>query len=209
VRRLFDRGVDVALATLPFHGVRKVPGMGASPGFPSADPRATNEGIRQAVFDLRGLMRLFHARGTPRVGAMGMSLGGYTAALLATLEPKLAFAVPVVPLADLTEFARGRVPDPASIASVQQSHPERMRVHRVISPLARPSLIPKERVLVIGAAADRIAPPSHALALADHFDAPLEMMPGSHLFMFGRGKPFEAAERIVVACRDTEEPVRS
>jgi dienelactone hydrolase len=202
VRALYQRGVDVALFTLPFHGVRKAAGARGAPGFPSADPRVTNEGVRQAIFDLRGLMRFFHARGTPRVGAMGMSLGGYTTALLATLEPALAFAVPVVPLADLTEFARGHVPDPAPLETVRASHAERVRAHRVVSPFARPSVIAPERVVVVGAAVDRMAPPAHAQALAEHFKAPLELLPGGHLLMFGRALTLGAVERLVDAARD-------
>ncbi len=42
----------------------------------------------------------------PEVGVMGMSLGGYTAALLATVESGLSFCVPVIPLASLADFAR-------------------------------------------------------------------------------------------------------
>jgi hypothetical protein len=197
VRWLYDRGVDVALATLPFHGVRRRRSGGGSPGFPTADPRVTNEGMRQAMFELRGLMRFFRARKTMRVGAMGMSLGGYSVSLLATLEPQLAFAVPVVPLADLTEFARGHALDPASIDQVQASHAARARVHRVVSPLARPSLVAPERVVVVGAALDRIAPPSHARALAEHFGAHLELLRGGHLLQYGRALSVPAVEKLV------------
>ncbi len=202
VRRLFRRGVDVALLTLPFHGLRARRGPRGSPGFPSADPRVTVEGIRKALFELRALMRLFHERQTLRVGAMGMSLGGYLTALLATLEPRLAFSVPVVPLADLTEFARGHVLDPESIAAVQASHAARARVNRVISPLVRPSLVAPERVVVVGAALDRIAPPSHAEALAAHFGAQLEMLPGGHVLQLGRPASLRAVERLVDQSRD-------
>src|SRR6185437_3193455 len=44
------RGLDVAVPILPFHAVRGGARRGAPP-FPSADPRMTNEGFRQAASD--------------------------------------------------------------------------------------------------------------------------------------------------------------
>src|SRR5262249_1396975 len=96
------KGLDVALPILPFHAPR---GDGRAPPLPSGDPRVTNEGFRQAAHDIRALAAWLRARGAPSVGVMGMSLGGYTTALLATLEPTLAFAVPMIPLASVADFA--------------------------------------------------------------------------------------------------------
>ena len=188
-RRLYDRGFDVALATLPFHGVRA---DARPPLFPAADPRMTNEGIRQTIGDLRALMGFFHERGTTRVGAMGMSLGGYAVALLATVEPTLAFAVPVVPLADLTDFARGHLP-----AQVDAFGLARARAHRVISPLARRPVIAPSSVLVIGASADEIAPIAHAEALAAHFGAQLETIHGGHVLQLGRAAAFRKIDQFL------------
>jgi dienelactone hydrolase len=199
-QRLHDRGLDVALAALPFHGVRALR-RGSSPPFPASDPRITNEGVRQAIHDLRGLLRYLHARGTRAVGAMGMSLGGYTTALLATLEPELAFAVPMVPLADLTDFARGRLRSPATyLEACASSSGDTVRhaaALRVTSPLTRPAALLPGRVLVVGAAADRIAPISHARDLAAHFSAPLQIFPGGHLMQLGRGVALRAVDRLI------------
>lgn len=188
MRAWFDRGFDVALLTLPFHGARAT-GDGRSPLFPSADPRLTNEGIRQTIGDLRALVRYFQARGTRHVGAMGMSLGGYAVALLATLEPAIDFVVPVVPLADLSSFARGQ----STLGPLVPA-----RVHRVVSPLARPPLVPRDRVLVIGAQRDGIAPMHHARALAVHFGAELAILPGGHILQLGRAAAFRAIDRLLV-----------
>jgi dienelactone hydrolase len=100
---LLDRGVDVALYVLPFHAVRAEPGTPHR--FPSSDPRFSNEGFRQAIFELRSFVAHLEERGSPIVGAMGMSLGGYTVSLLATVEPKLAFVAPVIPLASFADVA--------------------------------------------------------------------------------------------------------
>src|SRR5690606_2621728 len=101
VEWLLRIGLDVALFVLPFHGMRGDPERRAAPPFPGSDPRMTNEGFRQAMADFRDLVHWFRERGHPSVGVMGMSLGGYTSALAATLEPELAFAIPIIPLASL------------------------------------------------------------------------------------------------------------
>ncbi len=106
LRRLLRSGYDVALFTLPFHGVRANVARRGAPEFPGADPRFTNEGFRQVILDLRNFVRWLRERGHPEIGVMGMSLGGYTAALLATVEAGLSFCVPVIPLASLADFAR-------------------------------------------------------------------------------------------------------
>jgi dienelactone hydrolase len=199
IRGWFDRGFDVALMTLPFHGVRAT-GSGRPPLFPSADPRLTNEGIRQTIGDLRALLLYFQARGTRHVGAMGMSLGGYAVALLATLEPALDFVVPVVPLADLSSFALGDSML-APFAPFAPALSARARVHRVVSPLARPPLLPPDRVLVIGAQRDGIAPMHHARALARHFGAKLVTFPGGHLLQFGRAAAFREIDRLLERSR--------
>jgi pimeloyl-ACP methyl ester carboxylesterase len=190
IRWLNTRGLDVAVTVLPFHGVRGTAGKGAPP-FPGADPRFTNEGFRQAVADLRVLLALLRERGAPRVGIMGMSLGGYTTALMATLEPDLAFAVPLIPLASLADFARdqgrlGRGPQ------MLEQHAALEAANLVVSPFARPSLVPPERVLVVGAEADRITPVAHAERIAAHLGVPLTRVGGGHLLQVWRREAFRA-----------------
>ncbi|HEU4537520.1 MAG TPA: hypothetical protein VFS00_25550, partial [Polyangiaceae bacterium] len=80
---LYRLGFDVALFVLPFHARRAAPGRGGAPPFPGSDPRFTLEGFRQAMSDLRTLAGWLRGRGSPSVGVMGMSLGGYTSALAA------------------------------------------------------------------------------------------------------------------------------
>ncbi len=182
-------GLDVALFVLPFHGVRADPGR-STPPFPSSDPRFTNEGFRQAMLDLRGLCAHLTTRGHPAVGIMGMSLGGYCTALAATLESELAFAIPIIPLASVADFARdhGRLGRASQQTALQHGALE--RAHRVVSPLHRSPRIPAARVMIIGAKADRITPVEHARRLAHHFGAPLHSWPGGHLLQLGRGDAF-------------------
>jgi len=193
VRWMIRRGFDVALGVLPFHALRG--SSGATPPFPGADPRYTIEGCRQAVHDLRALVGYLLDRGAPSVGIMGMSLGGYTTSLLATLEPRLSFAIPIIPLASFADFAReqGRLGSGVEAAVQYQAYDEALRV---VSPLARPSLLAPEKVLVLAAAHDRITPKVHAERLAAHFGSRLVTFPGGHILQFGRADAFREIGRF-------------
>lgn len=192
---LLRKGLDVGLFVLPLHGVRGRPG--GPPRFPSSDPRLTNEGFRHAVADLRALVAHALAEGAPAVGVMGMSLGGYTAALAATLEPRLAFAVPFIPLASLADVAQhgGRLVGTAAEQAAQ--HCALDAVHRVVSPFARPPRLGPARVLVGAGEADRITPRSQAERIAAHFGAPLVTFHGGHLLQFGRGAVFRELGKML------------
>jgi dienelactone hydrolase len=197
-RWLFTRlGLDVGFFVLPYHGVRAIGGRRGPPPFPSSDPRLTHEGFRQAIGDLRDLVGWLRGRGHPAVGAMGMSLGGYTSALGATLEPSLAFAVLLVPLASLADFAReqGRLGTTDAEAAAEQAWLERS--YALVSPLARPPLLPPERVIVLAGKGDRITPLSHAERLARHFRAPLEIFAGGHLLQLGRAAGFRSTAKML------------
>jgi pimeloyl-ACP methyl ester carboxylesterase len=199
---LLDRaGFDVVLFTLPFHGLRVRAGYGRVPEFPGEDPRLNVEGFRQAVLDLQSLVGWLLAQGHARVGAIGMSLGGYTAALLATVERRLDFVVPVIPLSSLADFAReqGSLSPLADEAAAQHALLE--SIYRRVDPVARPALVPPDRCLVISAKADRVTPAAHARRLAVHLRAPLESFYGGHLLQLGRGEAFERVINLMTNAR--------
>ena len=185
------KGFDVVLFTLPFHGLRARAGYGAVPEFPGEDPRLNVEGFRQSMFDLQNLVGWLLASGHPRVGVLGMSLGGYTAALLAPVEPRLDFVVPVIPLSSLGDFAReqGSLSPVPEEAAAQHALLE--SIYQRVNPVARPSLIPPDRCLVIAAKADRVTPAAHARRLSTHLRAPLQSFYGGHLLQLGRAEAFE------------------
>lgn len=193
---LFRLGLDVALFTLPFHALRAPAHRRRTPLFPTADVARSVEAFGQAVWDLRRLVAWLRARGAPKVGVMGMSLGGYTTSLLATVERGLEFAVPFIPVADLTdvvvdhEALRGVVV-PASLVDAGK------RAMALVRPLGRAAAIPSERILVVGADGDRITPRAHAEALAAHFGAELVTFPGAHLLQFGRRDAFASIARFL------------
>jgi pimeloyl-ACP methyl ester carboxylesterase len=195
--RFLACGYDIAFFTLPFHGVRGQASRGTAPRFPNSDPRFNNEGFRQAIADLRDFASWLRAAGHPEVGVMGMSLGGYTAALLATVEPGLSFCVPVIPLASLADFAREQGQLSAAPALQAEEHGLLERIYRVVSPLDRAPLISAGRTLVVAAKADRITPVAHARKLAAHFQAPLVSWHGGHLLQLGRNSAFRRVETLL------------
>lgn len=195
IQWLVDRGMDALLFTLPFHGERRRSGGGAPP-FPAGDPRFTIEGFRQAIMDIAALASFLRERGAPAVGALGMSLGGYTTALAATLVP-LDFAVPFIPLASIADFAEegGRLIGTAS--QRREQHELLERTYAAVSPLSRPPLVPPAGRLVIAGKRDRITPPRHARRIAEHFDAPLFLFGGGHLMQVGRSESFRELGRLL------------
>jgi pimeloyl-ACP methyl ester carboxylesterase len=190
-RRFYRAGVDVILYVLPFHGGRALPGTRSGEPFFDMDLVRTNEAFAQAIYELRALVRYLAQAGPSAVGAFGMSLGGYTTALLASVEPQLAFAVPMIPLAALADMMWTQGENDPRMASAIEHGWSRAALEdffRVHAPLARPPLVPRERRLLIAALGDHICPPAHADALWRHWDRPrMHWYPGGHLAQFRRG----------------------
>lgn len=189
----YRAGLDVALLTLPHHGPRTPRGARFS-GEAFAVPHVARlgEAVREAVYEIGLVTRwLRRASGAP-VGLLGLSLGGYLAALCAGLHDDLAFVVPMAPpvcMGDLAwrffeRTAHARRGGPAALTA--QALRRAFRVH---SPLAHPLRVPRERVLIVAGRGDRIVPPEHPAALWRHWREPaLHWFSGSHLAPFGRGR---------------------
>jgi pimeloyl-ACP methyl ester carboxylesterase len=191
-------GMDIALFVLPFHGPRAAAGrFGKAPPFPGADPRITNEGFRQAMGDLRDLVSWLLERGHPSVGVMGMSLGGFSTALALTLEPRLAFGVPIIPLASFADVIRHQGRLGSNARQIEAQHRALDRTYTVTSPLHRSLAIPADRVLIVAGERDRITPISHARKLARHFGCRIETWHGGHLVQLGRSEKFRSVGRFL------------
>lgn len=200
--RFYRSGLDVLLYVLPYHGLRSPAGAHRSgAGFFGVDLVRTNEAFAQAIFELRALHAYARAHGAGAVGAFGMSLGAYTTALLAALEPALAFAVAMVPLASLADmmWATSRGDARVARAAANGWDLDALRAFfRVHAPLVRPSLVPRERRLVIAALGDRICPPAHADALWRHWDRPrIHWYPGGHLAQFRRSRALREVRTLL------------
>lgn len=198
VRALFDRGIDVVMTVLPMHGVRAgLKGRFRLPGFPAVDPRLAVEGFRHLVHDHLSLFDYLLNGRVTGLGLMGMSLGGYSAALLSTLEPRLRFGVFYMPLASIADFAlrTGRMVGSADDQREQASALE--RVYRPVSPFSRPSLLPEGRALVLAGEADRITGMAHARRLADQFGVTCRTYAGGHILPLGREAAFARIWRLL------------
>ena len=188
VRKLFAGGMDVVLSVLPFHGARRDARRGLrGPAFPSSDARFTIEGFRQLVHDHRGLIGYLEREraSTGTIGVVGTSLGGYSAALLATLE-RLLFSVLFIPLGSIEEFVHQGGALPGEPVQQQELAALLHGAQRVINPCARPSLVAPERVVVIGGELDRVTGLAQARLLAEHFEVPVHTFPGGHILQIGR-----------------------
>lgn len=190
---LYERGCDVVCFTLPFHGRRQTrfsPFSGH--GFFAGGLPRLNEAFAQAVLDVRILLDWVQKQGAPAVGAMGVSLGGFTSALLASVEPRLAFVVPNVPVASIADLVLEWEPIGLAVqAAMRTARKNVVDIRATLapsSPLTWPALVAKERLMIIGGVADRLAPPKHSRLLWEHWDrCAIHWFPGSHLLHLDRG----------------------
>ncbi len=199
-------GLDVALFQLPFHGMRAPAGLRSGALFPGTNAVRTGEAFGQAVSDLRALARHLRAGGAPAVGALGMSLGGYTTALWAGLPPAdgdqdLDFAGAIIPAVSMSGL----------FWSHGEGSPLRRRAERagvtadllddafaVHAPLGRPVRLPPERLFIAAARGDRITPPGQAEMLHRHWGEPtIVWVAGGHLTQPARGDAFRGLRRAL------------
>lgn len=190
----YKQGYDVLLYTLPFHGRRQ---SRLSPfsghGYFSHGFSHLNETIAHAVHDFRLFMDYLEDTGVQKMGVTGISLGGFTTAMLAAVEDRLAFAVPNVPLASILDLTLQWSPIGEMLKTglrlIGSDIREARHVTAFSCPLTYAPKIPRENLMVIGGAGDRFAPPKHVRLLWDHWDRPrLHWFPGNHLIHLDQGK---------------------
>jgi hypothetical protein len=174
---------------MPFHGPRRV-GRRGGDGFLTGDFLDTVHAQAQAVWDARRLVGWLRARGAPAVGAYGVSLGAYTAGLLAGLDPGLDCVIAGIPAADFLRLLRSHVPEFLIQGALRHGFPfDRIeRLLTVISPLAIAPRVPRGRRYLYAGLGDRLAHPEHARELWRHWEEPrLDWYPGGHVsFLFER-----------------------
>ncbi|MDH3211193.1 MAG: hypothetical protein OEM05_01800 [Myxococcales bacterium] len=176
-------GLNVAIPVLPLHGPRSV-GWRGGDGFLTGDFLDTVHAQAQAIWDVRRLVGWLRSHGAPAVGTYGVSLGGYTTALLAALEEDLDCSIAGIPAADFVRLMRAHVPDLLIRAAsrVGFSFENAERLLRVVSPLALPPRVPRERRYLYAGLADHLAPTDHARDLWLHWERPrVVWYHGSHV----------------------------
>ncbi len=194
-------GLNLAIPVMPLHGPRRV-GRRGGDGFFSGDFVDTVHAQAQAVWDVRRIVAWLQDGGAPAVGLYGVSLGGYTVALIAALEASLDCVIAGIPATNFARLMRDHVPAPLLAAAdrIGFSFDRVERLLHVVSPVAMPPRVPRERRYMYAGLGDRLAGPAHARELFDHWEGPRAgWYQGGHVsFLWER-----EVERIVrEACRD-------
>jgi hypothetical protein len=180
---LFGRlGLNVLIPVLPFHGPRRV-GRRSGDGYMTGDFIDTIHAQAQTLWDLRRLLTWIRAQDAPAVGVYGVSLGGLTAAMLASLESDLGCVVAGMSPACFAGLMRDNSPALVRRLIEYLGFPWDVveQLLRVVSPLAVSPRVAHERRFLFAGIADSLAPRSQAMALWRHWGRPrLAWYPGSH-----------------------------
>ncbi|MFO1267982.1 MAG: alpha/beta hydrolase family protein [Rubrivivax sp.] len=192
LRALYRAGYDILLSTFPHHGPRaelNLPFNGY--GVFGSELLHFNEVTLLAIHDLRVFIDHLKSRGVERIGITGISLGGYTAALLASVDERLAYCMPVVPAVTPIDAFLEWQPTGIMLAALMRRHgigvAEMRALVAIHNPLTYASPMAGERVLIIAGAGDRVTGPNHVQLLQRHWPgSTLHWFPGNHLLHFGR-----------------------
>lgn len=183
----YRAGYDILLYTLPFHGRRAERGSPFSGYGYFADGLAGfAEAMAQAVHDFRSVLDYLEHTGVDRVALTGMSLGGYTSALIAGVDDRIQAVIPNVPV--VTPDAAFDDWFPANLLVKLGNRMTRAdrdlttAASAYHSPLNYAPLVPKDRRLIITGLGDRLAPPEQAELLWKHWDrCAFHWFPGNHV----------------------------
>lgn len=182
-------GFNVLVPVLPLHGPRRA-GLISGDFFLDGDVINLVHAESQAMWDIRRLMGwLQTAFDAPRFGVLGYSLGGYNAALLASIDLRLDCVVAGIPATNLAQLQWRHMPEmPLRYLASLGADAECMeRVYQRVSPLAVPCRVPWAGRFMFAGTADRLVPADQILALWRHWDEPLMCWyDGGHLTFRGR-----------------------
>ena len=183
----FRSGYDVLLYTMPFHGSRAEKGSPFSGyGFFANGFSGFAEAMAQAVHDFRSIIDYLEYTGVDRIALTGMSLGGYTSALIAAVDDRIQAVIPNVPVVapDQTVdewFPANKVVGLRNLLSGTDRALSGAAA-QFSSPLNYAPLVPKDRRLIITGLGDRLAPPEQDEMLWDHWDrCAFHWFPGNHV----------------------------
>lgn len=168
-----DLGLNVAIPVLPFHGPR-TSGRRSGDNFLTGDFVDTLHAQSQAVHDIRALLAWIRSQGAPQIGLYGLSLGSYTAALVASLEDELDCVIAGIPAVDFVDLIQTNTSGWALRLTGLLGFPwdSVSEMLRVVSPLELPLRTASSRCFLFAGLYDRVAPPEQARALWRHWGRP-------------------------------------
>ena len=167
-----DLGLNVILPVLPMHGPR-AKGLPKGAVFPGEDVMDDVHGTAQSVWDVRRIIAWIRAEQPgAQIGLNGISLGGFVAGLVASLDDDLTCAILGVPPSNLVELLgrhSGLAADDPRRMTIELAQP----IGRMISPLSMPPLVPPQGRFIYAGVADRIVHPrQQVLQLWEHWGRP-------------------------------------
>jgi hypothetical protein len=182
-------GINQALVVLPLHGPRQIPGSRRGEGFMSVALVDSLHGFAQTAWDTRSVIRWIRSTSGPDVpiGVHGVSLGGYSSALVASLESGLACAIAGIPATDIPDLFLRHSPPHVRRRALETGAlgPEARSVHSVVSPLVLKPKVARPRRYIFAGVGDRMSTAVQARRLWEHWDRPsIEWYPGGHIGFF-------------------------
>jgi hypothetical protein len=185
-------GLDVYYYVMPFHWLRR-PSAARFSGelHPSPNLMRTNETFIQKALELRWALRWIKSRNPAPLGMMGSSLGGYTTALMASLEDSLDFAIPVLPpasLADLFWLQGQGDPVLEKVSAMGMTRERFASAWALHCPLTYRPKVPWRARFIVGAQGDKLVTPEHTDVLWEHWGRPRRYsFAGGHILQVYRG----------------------
>jgi predicted alpha/beta hydrolase len=148
-------------------------------------------GLAQSVWDVRSAIRWIRAvSGDVPIGIYGVSLGGYVAALTASVEDGLACVIAGIPATDMPDLYRRHSPPAVRRRALEAGAlgPDADAVCSVVSPLVLEPRVPFERRYVFAGLGDRMSNFDQAHRLWLHWGRPRRAWyPGGHIGFFWAG----------------------
>ncbi len=170
-----ELGLNLLFPYLPRHGPRRRGMVSGSPLL-SGDMMELLHAGAQGSWDIRRLLSWLRLpeQAAPTVGVLGHSMGGFTAALLASLDDNIDGVVCANPSVEPSHmFWRDGLSAATRYLKTNGTTQKKSdQLLRVVSPLAFEPRVPKEGRAVIASLADRIIPASEPHSLWQHWDQP-------------------------------------
>jgi surfactin synthase thioesterase subunit len=188
---------------MPFHWLRK-PSKARFSGelHPSPNLMRTNEAFIQKVRELRSAIDFIKRYNEAPLGMMGSSLGGYTTALLASVDERLDYAVPVMPMGSLAELFWDQGEGDSFRQDVEQMGMTRERfveAWSLHSPLSYEPKTPWKGRMLVTATGDGLVTDDHTGPLWHHWGRPRHhRFAGGHILQVYSSDYHRAVGRLLV-----------
>lgn len=168
-------GYDLYFPTIPYHFDRALAGSYSGEHMVTADVDHSIRSIRQAVSELRALIRWLKRERGGKVVVVGVSMGGYFSNMMALTEEEADYVVSVMYGNSLTHAVwHTRMGKYIKRDMIQggMTLPELERLWSVLEPTNWAPQVPKENILLLHGLYDVYIPPADSNALWEAWGRP-------------------------------------